>query len=90
MKRKVSFYITTSNKVKIYTNWKQNDIASFVMFIAKEAQRQKRKLRAYYKQSTKDKEHYSYIYHIQQGVAREAETLYNVAKDHFDFHNRKR
>lgn len=76
--------------MKIFKEWKQNDIVSFVMFLAKEAQRQKRRMRFYYEKFAKDGEVNSFnIYHVQQGFAAEASTLFIVAKCHFGFDKRK-
>lgn len=76
--------------MKIFKDWKENDIASFVMFLAKEAQRQKRRMRYYYQKFAKDGEVNSMnVYQIQQGQAVEADTLLIIAKEHFNFHKRK-
>lgn len=76
--------------MKIYKDWKENDIPSLVMFLAKEAQRQKRRMRYYYEKLSKDGEVNSFnIYHVQQGFAAEAMTLFTVVKEHFNFHKRK-
>jgi hypothetical protein len=76
--------------MKIFKDWKENDIPSFVMFLAKEAQRQKRRMRYYYEKFAKDGEVNSMnVYQIQQGQAVEADTLFTIAKEHFHFHKRK-
>ena len=76
--------------MKIFKDWKENDVPSFVMFLAKEAQRQKRRMRAYHQRFMKDGEVNSMnVYQIQQGQAVEADTLFIIAKEHFHFHERK-
>lgn len=76
--------------MKIFKDWKENDVPSFVMFLAKEAQRQKRRMRYYYEKLSKDGEVNSFnIYHVQQGFAAEAMTLFAVAKSNFGFDKRK-
>lgn len=76
--------------MKIFKDWKENDIPSFIMFLAREAQRQKRKMRYYYQKFAKDGEIDSMdVYQIQQGHAVEADTLFLIAKEHFNFDKRK-
>jgi len=76
--------------MKIFKNWKEGDIPSFVMFLAKEAQRQKRRMRHYHQRLAKQGETDSInAYQTQQGQAAEADMLFVIAKDHFNFHKRK-
>ena len=76
--------------MKTFKEWDKDEKTSFVMFLAKETQRQKRKLRTLHKhfniQSEIDCVH---SLHVQQGIAAEANTIYSIAKDHFGFSNRK-
>jgi hypothetical protein len=76
--------------MKIFKNWKENDVASFLMFLAIETKKQKRKMREYYKKVTSDADpNMIHIYHVQQGYAVEASTIYILAKESFGFTNRK-
>lgn len=76
--------------MKIFKKWDENEKASFIMFLAKETQRQKRKLRTLHRHFNIHLEiDYVHTLHIQQGVAAEASTIYSIAKDHFGFSNRK-
>ena len=76
--------------MKIFKDWQGDKAASFVMFLAKEAQRQQNKLRNINKYFTVDAEvDFIHILHVQQGLAAEASTLFIVAKDHFGFTDRK-
>ncbi len=76
--------------MKIFTNWKENVIPSFVMFLAREARRQKSRLRYYYERFAKNGEmDLMSIYQIQQGQTIEAVTMFIVAKEHFNLHKRK-
>jgi len=76
--------------MKVFKDWQGDKAASFVMFLAKEAQRQQSKLMNINKYFTVDAEvDFIHILHVQQGLAAEASTLFIVAKDHFGFTNRK-
>ena len=77
--------------MKIFKDWEGNKEASFVMFLAKEAQRQQSKLRYINKYFTVDAEvDFIHMLHVQQGMAAEASTLFMIAKDHFGFTDRKK
>ena len=76
--------------MKIFNDWQGDKTASFVMFLARESQRQKRKLRSLHKYFNKQSEvELVHIFHVQQGLAAEASTMYLIAKDHFGFTDRK-
>ncbi len=76
--------------MKVFKDWQGDKAASFVMFLAKEAQRQQSKLMYINKYFTVDAEvDFVHILHVQQGLAAEASTLFIVAKDHFGFTDRK-
>ncbi len=76
--------------MKVFKDWQGDKAASFVMFLAKEAQRQQSKLMYINKYFTVDAEvDFIHILHVQQGLAAEASTLFMVAKDHFGFTDRK-
>lgn len=76
--------------MKVFKDWKENDTNSFVMFLAKEAQRQKRRMRYYHEKFAKEGEANAMnMYHVQQGFAAEADTLLTIAKEHFGFNERK-
>jgi hypothetical protein len=76
--------------MKVFKDWQGDKAASFVMFLAKEAQRQQSKLMNINKYFTVDAEvDFIHILHVQQGLAAEASTLFIVAKDHFGFTDRK-
>lgn len=76
--------------MKIFKDWKENDVSSFVIFLAKESQRQKRKMREYYKRLSNDGEvELANVYHIQQGCAIQADMAYTIAKITFKFDKRK-
>jgi len=76
--------------MKIFKKWDEDKNASFVVFLAKETQRQKRKLRNLHKRfNTQSKIEHVHLLSVQQGVASEANTIYTIAKDHFGFSNRK-
>lgn len=76
--------------MKIFNSWKENDISSFIIFLAKESQRQKRKMRDYYKKFQNDGEpKFANIYHIHQGCAIQADMAFTMAKLTFKFDKRK-
>jgi len=76
--------------MKIFNDWDGNQQTSFVMFLARESHRQKRKLQNLYKQFGEQSEvECVHMFHVQQGLAAEASTLYSIAKDHFGFSKRK-
>jgi hypothetical protein len=76
--------------MKIFKDWKENDISSFVIFLAKESQRQKKKMREYYKRFSNEGEvELAHIYHIQQGCAIQADMAYTMAKITFNLDKRK-
>lgn len=76
--------------MKVFKDWQGDKAASFVMFLAKEAQIQQSKLMNINKYFTVDAEvDFIHILHVQQGLAAEASTLFIVAKDHFGFTDRK-
>lgn len=76
--------------MKIFKDWKPNDISSFVIFLAKESQRQKRNMRDYHKRFFNQGEaQLSNIYHIHQGCAIQADMAYTMAKITFGFDKRK-
>ncbi len=76
--------------MKIFKDWEGDKTSSFVMFLAKEAQRQRRKLFTVNKDFKLSAEvDYVHMLHVHQGLAAEANTLFLIAKDHFGFSDRK-
>ena len=77
--------------MKLYKKWDGDDsVSSFVMFMAKELQRQKRKFRSY-QEKLKDDAYgeYARIFNIQKGVVSEIDMMYKMAKTHFKIDLRK-
>lgn len=77
--------------MKIYNKWDGEDnVSSFIMFMAKELQRQKRKFRSYQKRLNDDVYgEYARIFQIQKGIVAEINMLYEAAKAHFKIDLRK-
>jgi hypothetical protein len=78
--------------MKVFKDWKENDISSFVMYLAKECLRQRRKMAEYYKKYAENidpQNDNSYIYLIQKGCVLQADMNYVMAKATFKFDKRK-
>lgn len=76
--------------MKIFKDWNGDEKSSFVMFLAKENQRQKRKLRNINKYFNVQSEvDLQYIINVQRGQAIESSAIFMLAKDHFGFSDRK-
>jgi hypothetical protein len=76
--------------MKIFKNWKSQDVSSFIIFLAKETQRQKKKMRNLYKRLNENAEaEIIHTYHVQQGIAVEADTIFTLAKAAFKVEDRK-
>lgn len=76
--------------MKIFNEWKENDISSFIVFLARESKRQKNKMREYGKKANDSSDlNMIDIYNIQKGMAVEADMIYTLAKMTFNFDKRK-
>ena len=78
--------------MKIYKKWNgEDDVSTFVMFMAKELQGQKRKFRSY-QAKLKDDVYgeYARIFQIQKGIVVEIDKMYEAAKAHFKIDLRKK
>ena len=75
--------------MKIFNEWKENDVSSFIVFLARETRRHKAKMREYNSKLKDGDPEIVYMYHLQQGMAAEADMIYTLAKMTFNFDKRK-
>ena len=77
--------------MKIFKDWNNKPIESFVVFLGKDVAAQKRRIKKLYK-LYKDHGDIEAIkqYATQLGAAMQTNTLYEIAKHHFDLDSFKR
>lgn len=75
--------------MKIFNDWKENDVSSFIVFLARELRRHKTKMREYNNKLKDGDPEIAHMYHLQQGMAVEAAMIYTLAKMTFNFDKRK-
>jgi len=75
--------------MKIFNDWKENDVSSFIVFLARESRRHKTKMREYNNKLKDGDPEIVHMYHLQQGMAVEADMIYTLAKMTFNFDKRK-
>jgi hypothetical protein len=77
--------------MKIFKGWEETPIEAFVIFLGKEVIVQNRRMRRLYKECTVNGDVNAVKQFVtQSGVAMQTNTIYNIAKTHFNMDSFKR